>query len=106
MTDISLDAPPMKFFCINDIALSTIDGLLRQKFQAEELSQLHTLQKKRNSLKGKWTPNTTGGDDGIRIMIGLQDHDIWGRQEKRAKEDEKQKKNHCTSRRHSTNLML
>ena len=78
--------------CINNMALSTIDGVLCQKRQAEELSRLNALQKKRNSTKRKQTPNTTRGDDGIGIVMGLQDHDIWAHQEERAKQDENQKK--------------
>ena len=78
--------------CITGMALQAIDGVLCQKRQAEEIAQVTALRKKRNSTKRKRTPNTTRGDDGIGIYMGLQDHDMAMEQEKRANEKERLEK--------------
>ena len=55
--------------CITEMVLQAIGGVLCQKRQAEEITQINALQKKRKSSKRKWTPNTTRGDDGIGIYM-------------------------------------
>ena len=45
--------------CVTSMALQAIDGVLTQKRQAEELSRINALEKRRKSAKRKHTPNTT-----------------------------------------------
>jgi len=71
------------------MALKAIDGVLCQKRQAEELARINALAKKRKSCKRKRTPNTTRGDDGIGVYMGLQDFDVNAEQEKRADNKER-----------------
>ena len=66
---------PHEAVCINEMALNTIDGVLQQKRQAEEIARLNALEKARKAKKRKRTPNTMRGDDGIGITMGLQHHD-------------------------------
>ena len=65
-----------KSVCVTSMALQAIDGVLTQKRQAEELSRINALEKRRKSAKRKCTPNTMRGGDGIRIIMGIQDYDI------------------------------
>ena len=78
--------------CINNMALRAIDGVLCQKRQAEELARLNALQKKRQTSKRKRTPNTTRGDDGIGICMGLMDHDVAAEQDKQKQVNERLQK--------------
>ena len=75
--------------CVSTMALKAIDGVLCQKRQAEELARINALAKKRKSCKRKRTPNTTRGDDGIGVYMGLQDFDVTAEQEKRADNKER-----------------
>ena len=78
--------------CVTSMALRAIDGVLTQKRQAEELSRINALEKRRKSAKRKRTPNTTRGDDGIGIIMGLQDYDIMVEEEAKAKDNKKLQK--------------
>ena len=78
---------PDQSICVNNMALHALDGVLRQKRQQEELARIAALQKKRKSSKRKRTPNTTRGDDGIGVFMGLQDFDVNAEREKRAEEN-------------------
>lgn len=62
--------------CVTSIALQAIDGFLYQKCQAEKLRWIHALEKKCKTTRRKCTPNTTRGDDGIGVLMSLQDYDF------------------------------
>ena len=68
------------------MALQAIDGVLAQ---AEELSRINALEKRRKSAKQKYTPNTTQGDNVIGIVMGIQDYDIMVDEEEKAEENKK-----------------
>ena len=68
------------------MAFQAIDGVLCQKCQAEELTQIAALEKKWKSSKRKHTPNTTRYDDVIGVYMGLQDFAVTAKQEKRAED--------------------
>ena len=70
--------------CVTSMALQAIDGVLCQKRQAEELRRINALEKKRKTTKRKRTPNTTRGDDGIGVLMSLQDYDFVAEQEVKA----------------------
>ena len=55
--------------------MHTIDGVLQQRKQEEEMSRIRALEKQRKMKKRKRTPNTMMADDGVGIVMALQEHD-------------------------------
>ena len=61
--------------CINEMAMNAIDGTLQKRKQEEEISRIRALEKQRKMKKRKRTPNTMRADDGVGIVMRLQEHD-------------------------------
>ena len=72
---------------VNNISLQAINIFLCKNRQAEDLSRINELSKKCKSAKRKRTPNVTRANDAIRILIGLQDYDIFRKIVKQAEID-------------------
>ena len=80
------------------MSLQNIDGFLYQKLQAEGLSQLNAIEKRRKSAKRKCTPKTMQGNDGIGIIMGLQDYDIMEDEEEKLEDHKKTAERHFPTR--------
>ena len=72
--------------CVTSMTLQAIDCVLTQKRQAEELSCINALEKRKKSAKRKRTPKTTQGDNGIGIIMGIQDYNIMADEEEKAED--------------------